>query len=59
MSKDEAEQSKFTLKDTIGLPMINSAGGLVCNHHDHILLRVQNVSKILVPKVYNVVYSCP
>ena len=27
-----------TLKDGLGLPIIESAGGLVCNHYHHILL---------------------
>lgn len=38
MNKEKAGKEKFSLKDTINLPVINSAGGLVCNHHDHILL---------------------
>ena len=29
---------KFNLKNTIDLPVIESAGGLVCNHYHHILL---------------------
>lgn len=29
---------KLSLKNTIGLPLIESAGGLVCNRHHHILL---------------------
>ncbi len=36
--KDETGNKNLNLKNTIGLPVINSAGGLVCNHSHHILL---------------------
>ncbi len=32
------ENGKPTLADTIGLPIIESSGGLVCNHNQHVLL---------------------
>ena len=30
--------NKISLKDTVGLPVIESAGGLVCNHYHHMLM---------------------
>ena len=41
MAKNEKEivgDAKLNLKNTIGLPIIESAGGLVCNRYHHILL---------------------
>lgn len=35
-SKDNKE--KITLQETVNLPVIESAGGLVCNHYHHVLL---------------------
>ena len=32
------DDSNFTLSNTIGLPTIESAGGLVCNRYHHVLL---------------------
>ena len=32
------QDSKITLQQTIGLPVLESAGGLVCNRNHHILL---------------------
>ena len=37
MSENHQEQN-FNLRDTIGLPVIESSGGLVCNRYHHILL---------------------
>jgi 8-oxo-dGTP pyrophosphatase MutT (NUDIX family) len=38
MAKKPNNDSKFDLCSTIGLPVIESAGGLVCNNSHHILL---------------------
>ncbi len=37
-SKETQGEDKQTLANTIGLPVIESAGGLVCNRYHHILL---------------------
>lgn len=36
--EDKENKEHWSLKNTIGLPVINSAGGLVCNHRHCILL---------------------
>ena len=36
--KDYLNEEKISLQSTVGLPIIESAGGLVCNHYHHILL---------------------
>lgn len=36
--KENEDDDKQTLASTIGLPVIESAGGLVCNRYHHILL---------------------
>ena len=41
MTKDKEgkdNKEKITLQETVNLPVIESAGGLVCNHYHHILL---------------------
>ena len=38
MEKPVLESKKFSLKQTIDLPTLTSAGGLVCNRNHHILL---------------------
>jgi 8-oxo-dGTP pyrophosphatase MutT (NUDIX family) len=38
MGRADQNDIKITLKETIGLPVIESAGGLVCNNDHHILL---------------------
>ncbi len=35
---NKSGSGSWNLKDTIGLPVIHSAGGLVCNHYHHVLL---------------------
>jgi 8-oxo-dGTP pyrophosphatase MutT (NUDIX family) len=36
--KQELADVEFTLQETVGLPVIESAGGLVCNRYHHVLL---------------------
>ncbi len=38
MGENKLECGKLSLEETIGLPVIESAGGLVCNHYQHVLL---------------------
>ena len=37
-TKSKQNNEKMTLQKTVGLPVIESAGGLVCNRYHHILL---------------------